>query len=170
MRNTWLATATEMALVVILSAAIGLIWNRNLLTSAWRGEVTSQAKAPSQAPSPSAAEVQAMPIALAQVKELFDQKQAVLVDARNAASFAEGHIAGAIALPLEQARTRPAQPFKQKLPADSFIITYCNGFSCHDSMDLARILIGAGYTSVYVFEGGYPEWRDAGYPVAKGGV
>ena len=79
MRNTWLATATEMALIVILSAAIGLIWNRNLLNSAWHGEVTSKAKAQTQAPPQLAAEVEAMPIALAQVKELFDQKQAARI-------------------------------------------------------------------------------------------
>jgi rhodanese-related sulfurtransferase len=37
-------------------------------------------------------------------------------------------------------------------------------------MDLAKLLMQAGYTAVYVYEGGFPEWRDAGYPVATGGV
>ena len=90
------------------------------------------------------------------------------MDARSSSSFSEGHIAGAITLPLEEARKNPARPFKAKVPADATVIVYCNGFSCHDSMDLGKILMRAGYSAVYIFEGGFPEWRDAGYPVTTG--
>lgn len=165
MRKEWLATAAEICLIIVLAAAVGLVWNRNLLTSAWRGELTQQAQAAPAAQG----EMLPMPVGLAQVKEMYDAKQAVIIDARSRANFAEGHIAGATLLPLEEARKNPGQPLKTKLPADSTIIAYCNGFSCHDSMDLGKILMQAGYSSVYVYEGGYPEWRDAGYPVAKGG-
>jgi len=154
----------EVCLIVVVSSCIGLVWNRSLLTSAWRGESAGQAQA-----APRGEEVP-MPVGLVQVKEMFDAKQAVIIDARSSANFSEGHLAGAITLPLEEARKTPAQPLKSKLPADATLIVYCNGFSCHDSMDLGKILMHAGYASVFVFEGGFPEWRDAGYPVAKGGV
>ena len=111
-----------------------------------------------------------MPIGLMQVKELHDSKQALVVDARSAASFAQGHIAGALALPLEEARKNPASPFRTKVAKDTVIIAYCNGFSCHDSMELGKLLMAAGYSAVYVFEGGLPEWQDAGYPIATGGT
>jgi rhodanese-related sulfurtransferase len=162
MKKYWLATAAEVCLIIAISACIGLLWNRTLLTSAWRGELAGQAQAAPQG------EAIPMPVGLMQVKEMYDTKQAVIVDARSAASFAEGHIAGAVTLPLEEARKNPGQPFKVKLPADAAIIAYCNGFSCHDSMDLGKILMKAGYSSVYIFEGGFPEWRDAGYQIAKG--
>jgi rhodanese-related sulfurtransferase len=160
----WSATVAEICLIIVISAAFGLVWNRTMLTSAWRGESAGQAQAAPQG----AGEALPMPVGLVQVKEMFDAKQAVIVDARSSASFSEGHIAGAITLPLEEARKSPARPFKTKLPADATIIAYCNGFACHDSIDLGKILMQAGYTTVYVFEGGFPEWRDAGYPTAKG--
>ena len=160
-----LAILGEIVLIVVISAAAGLLWNRTLLLGAWRGELTPLAQAAQQGeqgdPLP-------MPIGLAQVKELHDSKQAVIVDARTAASFAEGHIAGALSLPLEQVRKDAAATLKAKVPATATIIAYCNGFSCHDSMDLGKLLMRAGYSSVYVYEGGFPEWRDAGYPMATG--
>ena len=166
MKRPWIGTLTEICLIVLISAIAGVAWNRTLLTAAWRGELTPQA----QAAVPAGAEEQLpMPIALAQVKELHDARQAVIVDARSATFFAQGHIAGALPLPLEEARKHPATPFRDKVAKDAVIIAYCNGFSCHDSMELGKLLLRAGYASVYVYEGGFPEWRDAGYPVATGG-
>lgn len=164
-RKNWLSIIAEICLIVFISAAAGIAWNRALLAGAWRGEPTSQA----QAAAPEGEELP-MPIGLQQVKELHDSKQALIVDARSAAHFARGHIAGALSLPLEEARKKPSLPFKAKVPADAIIIVYCNGFSCHDSMELGKLLLLAGFETVYSFEGGFPEWRDAGHPIATGGV
>ena len=163
-KKNLLGTLAEICLIVVVSATAGIAWNRTLLTGAWQGELAQQAQA--EAPK---GEVLPMPIGLVQVKEMLDAKQAVIVDARSAANFAQGHIAGAIALPLEDARRNLSLPSRAKIAKDTVIIAYCNGFSCHDSMDLGKILIRAGYLSVYVYEGGFPEWRDAGYPIAEGG-
>lgn len=179
-----------------ISAAAGITWNRTLLASAWRGETIQQsqpaqgaqaqaqvalmqgakaqaaqaAQAQPTAPAAAAVEELPMPIALAQVKELHDARQAVIVDARSADSYGQGHIAGAITLPLEAARKDLPAAVGGKVAKDATIIAYCNGFSCHDSMELGKILMKAGYASVYIYEGGFPEWRDAGYPVAKGKI
>lgn len=152
----------EICLIVMVSATAGIAWNRTLLSGAWRGELTSQAET-----APKAEELP-MPIGLVQVKEMHDARQAVVVDARSAASFAQGHLAGAISLPLEEARKKSTNPLKAQVAANATVIVYCNGFSCHDSMDLGKLLMHAGYSSVYVYEGGFPEWRDAGYPTAAG--
>jgi rhodanese-related sulfurtransferase len=56
--------------------------------------------------------------------------------------------------------------FLARAAKDQVIITYCSGFGCPDSFDLGVLLIELGYQDVRVFEGGYPEWRDAGLPVA----
>ncbi|GFO69357.1 sulfurtransferase [Geomonas limicola] len=167
MKKNGLGTVMEILLIVAISASVGIAWNRTLLTSAWRGEVAR----PAEAAAPAAnAVTEPMPLGLMQVKELVDAKQAVLLDARSRTSFAEGHLQGAFNLPLEEAAKNPSRPLKVQVPAEASIITYCNGFSCHDSMELAKILVKAGYPNVYVYEGGFPEWRDAGYPVAKGGA
>lgn len=157
-------TLSEIAIVVTLAALLGLAWNKTLLTDAWRGEKSPATGAVQPA---QAAEAVPMPVGLSQAKELHDSGQAVLVDARSADSFAKEHIAGAVSLPLAVAgKTSPA--LKNVTP-DTIIIAYCNGFSCHDSMELGKLLIKAGYRQVFVFEGGLPEWRDAGYPT-KGGA
>lgn len=160
--DNWFRTGVEMALVIVLAAALGLVWNRGLLVEAWRGVPVPQT-APAQQ-----GEALPMPIGLTQVKELVDAGQAALVDARSADSFAKEHIAGAISLPVEEARGKAGAPLLGQVATDAVVIVYCNGFSCPDSMELAKVLTKGGYLSVYVFEGGLPEWRDAGYPVAGG--
>ncbi|QWV94014.1 rhodanese-like domain-containing protein [Geomonas oryzisoli] len=160
--KNWLKIVLEIAAIVFTSAVFGIFWNRTLLADAWRGAPAGQT-----APAAQQAEALPMPIALVQVKELHDSGQAVLVDARSGASFAKEHISGARSFPLEEA-TRQQTPQLQGVAKDAVIIAYCNGFSCHDSMELGKLLIKAGYASVYVFEGGLPEWRDAGYPTTGG--
>jgi len=168
LKRNWLGTLAEICLIVIISASAGLAWNWTLLTGAWRGEVTQQAVAVAAESATATGDALPMPIGLMQVKELHDAKEAVIVDARNAASFAEGHIAGAIIMPVEEARRNPSFPSDAQVTKDSTIIAYCNGYSCPDSMEVAKLLMQAGYSSVYVYEGGFPEWRDAGYAIAKG--
>lgn len=162
-KHSWLNMVSEITLIVLASAALGIVWNRTLLTDAWRGAPTQQVSAASQG------EALPMPVGLMQVKEMLDAGQAVVVDARSAGSFAEEHIEGAVSLPLEEAlKGTGGAALLKKAPRDAVIIAYCNGFSCRDSMDLGKVLIKEGYSSVFVFEGGLPEWRDAGYPVARG--
>jgi rhodanese-related sulfurtransferase len=76
----------------------------------------------------------------------------------------EGHIAGAISLPvLEFDSVFPL--VKDRLPSpDEEIVCYCSGFGCEESTELARRLTEAGYRSVYVYEGGWPEWSEANLP------
>ncbi|HJV67285.1 MAG TPA: rhodanese-like domain-containing protein [Geomonas sp.] len=169
MKRLWHSTVTEICLILAISALAGLAWNRTLLTSAWHGGLTQQAEARTEVAAPAADELVPMPIPLAQVKQMRDAREAVIVDARSATFFAQGHIDGAVLLPLEDAK-KSAGALTGKFAKDATIITYCNGFSCHDSMELGKLLMQAGYSSVYVYEGGFPEWRDAGYPVATGGA
>lgn len=170
-KNSLLVTSLEIAAIVLIAAVLGIGWNRTLLASAWKGEAAIQQPASPQAQTAQAGgeELVPMPIPLAQVKDMHDGKQAVVIDARSASTFIQGHIAGAVSLPLEEARKNPSS-LKGRFSKDATIIAYCNGFSCHDSMDLGKLMMQAGYANVYVYEGGFPEWRDSGYPVAKGGA
>ena len=154
----------EMAVIFLIAAALGIAWNQKLLRQALTG------KAPVGAPSGDSAHTQGnipLPLGLMQVKELHDRKEALLVDARDETTFASGHIAGAISLPLGSA-DKILPRFKNSVPPERQLVVYCSGYDCHDSRDLATRLLQAGYRTVYVYEGGYPEWRDAGYPIAGG--
>ena len=76
----------------------------------------------------------------------------------------EGHVTGAISLPvLEFDSVFPL--VKDRLPSfDEEIVCYCSGFGCEESIQLARRLTEVGYRYVYVYEGGWPEWSEAGLP------
>ncbi len=88
----------------------------------------------------------------------------LIVDARSSELFDMGHIADAISLPmLEIDAVLPG--FLEQVAKDRAVIAYCSGFGCPDSFDLGVVLLESGYLDVRVFEGGYPEWRDAGLPV-----
>ena len=154
----------EMAVIFLLAAVAGIAWNHRLLTNAWSGKAVQ----PKQAAAPVAQQgTTPLPLGLDQVKELYDRHEATVVDARDRETFGAAHIRGALSLPLGELDGE-LTAFRKRTPSTSTIIVYCNGFDCHDSMDLGERLLKAGYGTVYVFLGGYPEWRDAGYPVEGG--
>ena len=150
----------EMACIILVASALGIAWNYRLLSSVWSGRAVTTTPAPKlntgQKGTP-------LPLGLIQVKELYDRHEAVLVDARNGAAFVAGHITGAYSLPVGEAEAQ-SDRFREQVPFSTIIVVYCNGYDCHDSRDLGEKLLGWGYGTVYVFEGGYPEWRDADYP------
>ena len=59
-------------------------------------------------------------VSLEDAKAAFDSDSAIFVDVRNATSYAEGHIPGAILIPLEDVESLMAE-----LEPDQWIITYC---------------------------------------------
>ncbi len=151
----------EMALIVLVAVIVGIAWNNRLLLQAWTGRATPRShEVDSRADTP-------LPLGLMQVKELFDRREALFVDARDATAFAAGHIKGAVSLPVGEAETR-LPLFIATVPPAATLVAYCNGYDCHDSRDLGVRLMRAGYRVVYIFEGGVPEWRDAGYPTEGG--
>ena len=108
-----------------------------------------------------------------QAKDL-QAKGAVVIDARSAAEYAEGHIKGAVSVPYkEKSDKKPDFDASKdsvdlaKLPADKSksIVTYCNGHDCWKSYKLAVAAIKAGHKSVYWLRDGLPGWKAKGYPV-----
>lgn len=149
----------EIAVIVAVATVTGLVWNRQKLVESWTGTV--ERSAPAALP---AAERLPLPLGTMQAKELFDRSEGYFLDARDAATFAGGHIRGARSLPLGDIETRLPE-FRTQVPQTMPLVIYCNGYGCHDSMELGKRLIRTGYGEVYVYEGGYPEWLEAGYPV-----
>jgi 3-mercaptopyruvate sulfurtransferase SseA len=60
-------------------------------------------------------------VSLADVKKAFDAKAVVILDVRDAASYAAGHIPGAMLVPLEALAKRAPELKASKKP----IVTYC---------------------------------------------
>lgn len=96
--------------------------------------------------------------------EIFNAGTAVFVDARPADEFNDGHIQGAVSLPLASFDDE-IERFFETYPFSTSIITYCSGRECQDSHELAQFLIEIGYTDVRVFIDGYPVWEEKGMPI-----
>jgi rhodanese-related sulfurtransferase len=150
----------EIAAIILLASIVGLIWNHEMLYAVWSGK-----SFPVQPPPVSTGSAELpQPAGLAQVKYLYDRKEAVFVDARSTAAFAADRIKGAVSLPLGQLAAKFPE-FKREVPSSDTLVVYCNGYGCDDSMKVGKQLMSNGYRHVLLFEGGYPEWKDAGYPL-----
>ena len=80
----------------------------------------------------------------------------VLVDSRpKKPKYDKGHIPGAISIPDSQ-----FDAYKDQLPADKAktLVFYCGGYKCPLSHKSAKKALAMGYTSVKVFDAGYPGW------------
>ena len=97
-------------------------------------------------------------------KRIYDLEKVVFVDARSEENYKEGHIKGAVSLPVDQFRKR-IERFKAVYPFSTFIVTYCSGRECDDSHQLAQDLFREGYANISVFIDGYPAWKREGFPI-----
>lgn len=99
-----------------------------------------------------------------EAKKIYDSGEAIFVDARPEDMYYEGHIKGAVSLPVHMFDER-VDAFIADNPETALIVTYCSGRECDDSHALAQLLNEFGYFHVKVFVDGYPEWEKAGFPV-----
>jgi rhodanese-related sulfurtransferase len=103
-------------------------------------------------------------MSLAEAVDHFNHGTALFVDARSAADYSAGHIAGAVNLP-DQQFDEHIGPFLEATAADTRIITYCDGESCPLSERLAEKLSFAGFEKVFHLKNGWGEWKARGLPV-----
>ncbi len=99
---------------------------------------------------------------LKKVKGMYNAKSALFVDARGFKLYQKGTIMGAVHMPAKKFKK-----FSKYLPADknAKIVSFCNGFKCEESDHLAKKIMALGYTRVYVYKGGYPEWKEKNLPL-----
>ncbi len=94
--------------------------------------------------------------------QMINRQDALVIDVREDAEFAKGHIVGARHIPLGQleARAKELQKYKSKP-----VITCCE--AGNRSSAAIATLRKLGFESVYNLAGGYAGWQQAGLPVEK---
>jgi rhodanese-related sulfurtransferase len=97
-------------------------------------------------------------------KKLYDSQNFVFVDARSRDDYDEGHIKGAVSMPVGQFDEK-IEAFLEQYSPEKAIVTYCSGRTCEDSHKLAQLLMELGYTEINVFIDGFPGWEAEGYPI-----
>ena len=83
----------------------------------------------------------------------------VVIDTRSAASWAQGHIPGAVHIPNADLAARIADVVPAKNAA---IVVYCWGPGCNGSTHGALTLASLGYTNVRELIGGFEYWAREG--------
>jgi len=88
----------------------------------------------------------------------------VLLDALSTESYNEGHIEGALSLPVNSINAESAGKLLNK--TDN-IVVYCGSFKCSASTNAARVLQALGYENVLDYKGGLQEWEEKGNSLVK---
>ena len=101
---------------------------------------------------------------LDQVKAEMAKKEAVLVDVREQKEWDEGHIEGAVFLPLSKLRDASNEELAGKLPAKKILYVHCR--SGGRARTAAGILKKQGFDA-RPLKAGFTELRDAGFTPAK---
>ncbi len=163
----------EAIILCVLSATVGMSLNFKLIFNAFSGKsvstpvIAAGVIAETTAENSITADVFPVPVELDELDELLSAGS-LLIDSRNSVDYQANHLAGAISLPLGEL-DRGLENFKKQVSIDQTLVIYCSGYGCPDSFDLGARLISEGYTDILIYEGGFPEWRDAGRPLAGGG-
>ena len=76
--------------------------------------------------------------------------------------FIEGHIHGAISMPLDTISQNA-----KKLRKSEKIVVYCASYGCHASTNAAGILLKMGFKNTLDFKGGKQAWEAAGLELVK---
>lgn len=106
-------------------------------------------------------------VSVEQVKAALDAGSAVIIDARSATEYEEGHIPGSINIPHDRLPEFMGT-LTAEVPTDAHVIVYCRGPECDFSDLLATELKVMGYQAVSVFPGGWEHWTEAGHATETG--
>jgi rhodanese-related sulfurtransferase len=106
-------------------------------------------------------------VSLKEVKEAYKSGDALFVDARDREFFEQGHIPGAVSLPVRDFDSVFPRR-EEQLRAAPRVITYCDGASCEMSVELTEKLLFAGLEYIEIFTGGIQQWQGAGQPIEEG--
>jgi rhodanese-related sulfurtransferase len=101
-------------------------------------------------------------LSAAEATQLINRRNAVVVDLRPAAEYANGHLPSARHLDFSELQAKIGQIAKNK--SNPVLLVCQNGLQSNKASRIAR---EAGYTEVHVLQGGLNAWQQAGMPVVK---
>lgn len=85
----------------------------------------------------------------------------VLLETLPAASYAYGHLPGALHLPPDEVERAP-----ELIPTrDTEVVVYCASRTCTAASHALHELDALGYTRVLYYIGGKADWKEAGLPM-----
>jgi phage shock protein E len=121
-----------------------------------------QANTPAPVTNGGSSEALNLPVQVdvATVENVRSQDDVVLIDVREDWEYAEGHIPGAVLIPLDQIPNR-----LNEIPQDKTAIAVCR--SGNRSSQATNFLRQQGFDNVHNMRGGMLAWDQAGYEIEK---
>ncbi|MEZ4667729.1 MAG: metalloregulator ArsR/SmtB family transcription factor [Anaerolineae bacterium] len=98
------------------------------------------------------------PVTLNELLSRLSEPGLVILDVRPELEYAQGHIAGARSIPIDELQER-----LYELPHDQEIVAYCRGTYCVFADEAVELLSAKGYQARRMQQG-YPDWQLAHLP------
>ncbi len=105
----------------------------------------------------------ALQVTPAKLTQMINHDDAVVIDIRSTTLFTDGHIIGALSIPLAELTDKNKK--LEKLKARPIVIACMQGI---ESPRAAELLTKQGFLNVHVLAGGVRAWREANMPIVKG--
>ncbi len=162
MTRLWRQDLAWAGFILGVAACFGLVQQWPMVRQAWRGELTARIE---QVRAERRQELfkGIKTVNLAQAYALFQQGNAMFIDARKPDEYAELHIPKARNIQPSQLEDLGAAVVAG-IAKDQEIVVYCGQEACDLSLRVAEHLQGLGFIRVQVFLEGFRAWEEAGYP------
>ncbi len=99
------------------------------------------------------------PVTLNELLSRLGEPGLIILDVRPGLEYAQGHIAGARSIPINELQQR-----LHELPQNQEIVAYCRGTYCVFADEAVELLISQGYQARRMHQG-YPDWAIAQLPI-----
>lgn len=99
-------------------------------------------------------------VSVEELRERLQNGEIILLDVRPQVEYENGHLPGALSLPLAEIKQKLAS-----LPDDKTIVAYCRGPYCVIADDALAVLAANG-RRIARLEEGVLEWQQAGHPLS----
>lgn len=92
------------------------------------------------------------------IEHLLTKGNAVFIDARYAKDYEQGHLEGAINIPVN-AEDRERQRATVNITKTAPIVVYCQSKGCKFAEEVTKKLTADGFNNISIFRGGWHEWE-----------
>jgi hydroxyacylglutathione hydrolase len=151
-------TLASLAFLVAIGGLIACNSHETLLSQTPRISPTPQQPAPPPADN-------ARRITAAELHDLWQKGDVVIIDTRAESAYKDEHIKGSISMPTGSVLARV-----DELPRNKMIVAYCTWPSEHTSAGAVIELKTKGIDNAAALLGGLAAWKSAGYPVEGNSV
>ena len=92
-------------------------------------------------------------------REIFNEGNAIFIDARTQADYERGHIPGALNIYAMDFKSQ-AEEILKDIPYETMFIVYCDGEGCELSQSLAKDMELSGYQNIRILYAGWKSWKN----------